>query len=680
MVNKIGPPAHKFADQRANPASGFCAKGKSHRLSVLVCSAALCLQPALGAAHAQNSPDSVPLDPAPIDPVAASPTPSDPTSAGPAPAPAVRNGEQAPAPVTQPDDGEPKPSENPGYTVRYEGVPKGLLPKFKILASVENKQRTFPTLTSLRRAARADRKAFTSALTAAGYYNGSVTSRVEIQADKKPAVVFEVSGGPAFQIVEHNITYQQQRNGTRPLTSSDAGLELSANADGVSLQSNQKAVLTSLWENGFPAARAMGFQVIADKREQTAKAIYKFESGEAAMFGQAQISGLERTRESYIEKLTTWELGSPYKKSTILDYRNQLASTNLFADIDVVPGQTDDDGTTPILVNLTERKHRTIGAGLFFSTTEGPGVRIFYENRNMFRRAETFRIDIEASEIEQSASAHLEKPLVGLPGSVFLQASFVNETTDAFDARTFDLAAGVSKRWFNNRLETRGGLALETSQIEPNNGGQDERFYFVSAPLFAIWDNENDILNPTKGVRASLSVTPYTGSESFTQIESNARTRFAWGREKRFITAFRGRLGATVGNELVDLPFNKRFFSGGGGSVRGFGFQLAGPIEVVTDIDGNVRAFPFGGRSAIEGAVEFRYGITDTIQVAAFSDIGSVSQTALPNFSERFSVGVGGGVRYLSPVGPLRIDLAFPVNPRPSDSSVQFLISLGQEF
>jgi len=116
---------------------------------------------------------------------------------------------------------------------------------------------------------------------------------------------------------------------------------------------------------------------------------------------------------------------------------------------------------------------------------------------------------------------------------------------------------------------------------------------------------------------------------------------------------------------------------------------LAGPIEEVAnpnfdpENDNPDREFnivPIGGRSVAEGGFEARYEAFENIQIAAFVDAGTVFDTPLPDFNERFFVGVGGGVRYLSPIGPLRVDLAFPLNKRPSDAPVQFLISLGQAF
>ncbi|MEO0613917.1 MAG: BamA/TamA family outer membrane protein [Pseudomonadota bacterium] len=595
----------------------------------------------------------------------------------------------APSDQAQTPDGPSKKTTKSRPKVIYAGAPKGMAAKFRILSALENDSNPFPTRASVRRAAIGDEKKFRGALTAAGFFDHEISWEITSTKPGVPEVTFAIAPGPAFRVTRHDVTYDDISEADRPSGFAALEINVSEAADGATLLSNQQQFLTKLWDNGFPTAKITGRRAIADFETGTATAQYAFTSGPKAFFGAAQLRGLSRTKEDYIRKLTTWEAGSVYDKSKTVDYRDALSATNLFSTIDVTPGPTGDDGRTPILVNVTERKHRTVGAGLSFSTNEGPGVRVFFENRNVFKRAETVRVDINVSQIEQSVAATFEKPLESLPGFVFGQGSFVNETTDAFDARTARIATGLVKTWLDERLETRGGLALELSRVIPNNGDPQEDNFFVSAPLSVVWNNEDSILNPTKGVLATLTVTPTAGTRTFTQLDTTARTRINFGPAKKFTAAVRGRVGSTVGISLDDLPQNKRFFSGGGGSVRGYGFQLAGPVDfardetgtILRDEDGDItQVVPLGGRSIVEGAFEMRYRFTDTIQAAAFVDAGTVADTVVPNVSRDIFVGVGAGVRYFTPVGPLRVDIAVPLDRREFDAPVQFLISLGQSF
>ena len=120
------------------------------------------------------------------------------------------------------------------------------------------------------------------------------------------------------------------------------------------------------------------------------------------------------------------------------------------------------------------------------------------------------------------------------------------------------------------------------------------------------------------------------------------------------------------------MPADLRFYAGGGGSVRGFGYQLAGQL----DDDHN----PLGGRSLLELSGEVRLRLTETIGAVAFVDAGSDFSSTVPDLSETLRVGAGPGLRYFSPIGPVRLDIGFPVNRRPSDDAFQLYVSLGQAF
>ena len=134
----------------------------------------------------------------------------------------------------------------------------------------------------------------------------------------------------------------------------------------------------------------------------------------------------------------------------------------------------------------------------------------------------------------------------------------------------------------------------------------------------------------------------------------------------------RTRIGSIIGQETDELPANKRFYSGGGGSVRGYEFQSIGPEDDKGD--------PTGGRSVLEVSGEVRLRVTEDIGLVPFIDGGTVSEQPFPDFDERFLWAGGLGLRYFTGIGPLRLDVAFPINGRDSDDIFQFYISLGQAF
>ncbi len=556
------------------------------------------------------------------------------------------------------------------YTVRFEGAPADIKDKLKLTSTLENGVRDYPTAAALRRAALRDIKALDDALQAAGYYNGRTSFELEPGANiQKPVVVFTIEPGAPFRIVDYEILYSDEHDG-RPLNFKDAGISPDHSAAGADLRDAQRLFLNFLWDSGYPAAEAKNRRAIANLDEDTAHAVFIFTSGPKARFGDIRAKGLKKTNPKYLSKLKTWQLGGQYERSKIVAYRDRVAATGLFSTIEVAAGAPDEAGVAPIILNVEERARRTLGAGASFSTSEGPGGRLFFEHRNIFGKGENFRAEARGSTIEQSLDFSLNKPLPSLPGHAFSNFEFSNETTEAFNARSIRVSGGIAKRWFDRKLETRSSVALETSNIEAD--GSEERTYLISVPLSVLWNSEDDLLGPTSGVRTGIVVTPYSGSQTFTQAEWTARSRVTFGEGGRFTLAGRSALGATFGSAFDGLPLNKRFFAGGGGSVRGFGFQEAGPLDSENT--------PVGGRSLIEGAVELRGKVSSNIQLTGFVDTGSVSSSNLPNFNEKFFIGYGGGVRYLSAIGPVRLDVAFPLDKRESDRGYQLYIALGQPF
>lgn len=556
------------------------------------------------------------------------------------------------------------------YDTEIVGAPDGLRDDLARVSTLAAGEREFATNAAIRRIAERDATAMERALQSAGYYAGKASVAIDRSANPDKAMVtFTIEGGARFSVSEYVIVYQDEAIG-RPATLAEADVEANGRSDGAALQEVQAKFLDALWNKGYPAAKMTGRRAEANLDENDARAVFTFETGPRATFGEIEIEGARETAPVFIEKLKTWEEGEQFERAKLVEYRDKLAATGLFGGIEVEPGAPAADGAAPIMLSVEERKRRTIGAGLSYSTSEGPGGRLFFEYRNAFHRGERARIDLQGSEIEQAFKFDFNKPLPGFPGSAFSAFEFSNETTDAFDARTVAVSAGLSRFWLDNHLETRGGVGLETSKVV--TATSEDRFYFFSLPLSATWNTEDDLLNPTKGLKTTLSLTPYTGSDSFTISEVNARTRVNFGKDDRFTAAFRGKLGATFGSSLASIPSNKRFYAGGGASVRGYGYQFAGPLDAEDN--------PIGGRSIIEGALELRARAFGDFQLAGFMDAGSVSDNSFPDFGADLFVGVGGGIRYLTPVGPIRVDVALPLEKRDADRAFQLYISLGQPF
>jgi len=183
-------------------------------------------------------------------------------------------------------------------------------------------------------------------------------------------------------------------------------------------------------------------------------------------------------------------------------------------------------------------------------------------------------------------------------------------------------------------------------------------------------------LNPTRGTVVDLSATPYAGFAndpiSFLRMSAGGSAYYSLDKGSRFILAGRTRVGSIVGEKTDVLPADKRFYAGGGGSVRGYGYQKVGPL----DSDGD----PTGGRSLFDLGAELRIRVTETIGVVPFIDGGMVTEESYPSFDEPLLWAGGLGLRYYTGFGPLRLDVAFPINGRKEDDLFQFYVSFGQAF
>jgi translocation and assembly module TamA len=247
------------------------------------------------------------------------------------------------------------------------------------------------------------------------------------------------------------------------------------------------------------------------------------------------------------------------------------------------------------------------------------------------------------------------------------------QVTPAFTSTKATLSTGLDQH-FSERMVGGVGLSYSRDRLDDDVGIAN--YSIVALPAYLRHDGANDLLNPTSGVRLGVNTAPKAivnnGNARFLSSKFSASAYQPFGAGDRFVLAEFAKLGTIVGASRDDLPRDERLYAGGSGSVRGYGFQKAGPL------DGN--SAPIGGTSSLEAGIELRGKVTDTIGLVGFVEAGSVYSTALPDLGQRLYWGVGIGVRYYSPIGPIRLDLAVPIDRRPSDNAFQIYVSIGQAF
>lgn len=415
-------------------------------------------------------------------------------------------------------------------------------------------------------------------------------------------------------------------------------------------------------------------EAVLDQESKTAELTYVLNVGDEATLGPAVFEGAASVENEYLQKLVPWKEGDCYREARIERLKTSLMESGLFSRVDSqLPEAPDADGVVPVTIILQERAHRSIKGGLSYYTDEGVGVTLGWEHRNFLGQAEKLSALLTASQIKQSLVFDFTKPyFLRNDQSLSLNTALKRQDTDAYEELGVETGAKLSRK-FGRHLSAAVGVNFSVSQIEDSFG--KETYGLVSFPTSIVFDNRDDTLDPQKGWLASLSVKPvldaFGQSDPFTKIEAGVRSYIKPVDSASFIVALRADMGTILGGDIDTIPANERFFAGGGGSVRGYGFQEVGPY-----LDGE----PSGGLSFATGSLEFRTKFTDTLGAVAFVDAGSVSETTSPDFSN-LAVGAGLGFRYYTGFGPIRFDVAVPLTERENlDQNYQIYISIGQAF
>lgn len=415
-------------------------------------------------------------------------------------------------------------------------------------------------------------------------------------------------------------------------------------------------------------------QVVLDKDNKTAEISFNITTQPESTFGDVVFEGQEQTKESYLRKLIPFKAGDCYRAEKIQSLREKIMATGLFSRVEIdQPENAPADHIIPITVNLRERASRTIRTGLSYYTDEGIGLVLGWVHRNFFGAVEKLEAKLKLSQLQQKLTFDLTKPFfLRKDQNLSLSAALERQDTDAFEELSIGSSASLS-RTFNKRLTGNTGAALKLSRITDKSTNLDENYGLVSFPNSLSFDNRDDKLDPHKGWAIRAMIEPFIDafgtSDPFIKARLSASTYY--GFSKDVVLATRANIGSIMGADIDNIPATERFYSGGGGSVRGFGYQEVGPL---TNGD------PSGGASVIEGATELRFKITDKIGAVTFIDAGNVSEEITPQFSD-FSVGAGVGLRYYTSFGPLRFDVATPLtNKENTAQNYQIYISIGQAF
>ena len=531
------------------------------------------------------------------------------------------------------------------------------------------------TLAGLRRRTDEDVERIRAVLRAQGFYASAIRTAVDSSATLAGVRVV-IETGPLYLLGEFRVRYVDGLEPDSRIDDFDAlDLHLGMPADAETVVAAQDRLLRNLGRNGHPFAKVVNRKVVVDHAETLMLVDVTVDPGPSVRFGTVEFRGLKTVKESYLARLVPWRRGAGYDQRLVDDFRRRLWNTDLFGTVSVDPLRPPGDGEAPIVVEVDERPHRTISVSASYSRDRGPGGDVSWEHRNLLGRNERLRLTAASDLVEQRLSMDFREPHFRvLDQAAIFNATGKRKDSDAFQERTLAVFGGL-ERAFAEHWSVRFGPSVDYSVLTDNDGRN--AFVIVGHPVTATRDSTNSALDPTKGSRLTMGMTPSLGmlerTIPFFTTDISVSGYLAAMSNERVVLAARARLASILGSDTEDIPASKRLYAGGGGSVRGYGFQMLGPVDAEND--------PLGGRSAVEVGFETRLRLTDSIGIVPFIEGGEIYDQALPQFDQNLRWAAGIGARYFTGIGPLRVDLAFPINRREGiDDRFQFYVSLGQAF
>lgn len=578
--------------------------------------------------------------------------------------------------------------------------------RFQALSAIEALGSEEDTVPQIAARARSDGDLLAAMLRNYGYYDGEIIRQLsggrrgfaddvdtnnEPTVDSDPRVRFDVLPGLRYSFGRVDLGKLDQLDEAELAPLLDAfristGDPLYADA----IVAGEAQLRLSLGENGYPFGEIGTPDLLVDHARREGDLTLPVDPGGRYVFGKVVSDDPEFLSGRHLGVIARFDAGDLYQTSMQADLRRAILATGLVSSVAITPRETSAPGeNTPGEVELDvafERAPlRTISGAIGYGTEDGFKLEAGWEHRNLFPPEGALRLRGIIGTREQLASVTFRRSNFRGRDQILTIDAFASDIeTEAVDARTVALRGSferVSNLLFQKPLSWQLGAEVLYSDERTRTGNGDifsDRQQYLIGSVFgsATIDASDDLLDPTSGFRltgfAAPEVSRSQGAEAY-YLRARADGSFY---QSVGSTVLAGRVAAAsiLGTDAFDIAPSRRLYSGGGGSVRGYGFQAIGPRDEFGQA--------LGGGSLVEAAFEARIqtGLLDgAVELVPFVDAGTVSRRATPDF-EVFRVGAGIGARYKTSFGPIRVDVGVPINPGEFDAPVVVYVSLGQAF
>jgi translocation and assembly module TamA len=589
------------------------------------------------------------------------------------------------------------------YTLVVEGLKEvGLEGRFRSLSALEDADGKATNGAMVSARAREDETLAVRLLRSEGYYDATALSSIE-QLPETPGqlrVVITTVPGARYALGAIAI----QGPGTVPAGLAREALPLKTGDPIVAadVEAAEANVRLRLPQQGYPFADVGLRDILLDPDTRRGDYTLPVDPGPRSTFAGFTAEGKLAFDAKHVGVLARFKRGELYDSRKVDDLREAMVATGLFRTVAAEPVRTGEiapDGTE--YVNIRVRQDagpaRSLSGTAGYSTGQGLRIEGSWEHRNFFPPEGALKVSGVAGTQEQSLAVAFHRMNAGKRDrSVLIEAEAGRRDLPAYKGYTVRLHGLVSREstpiWQKKWTWAYGAEVIatneNTSRFPPISL---KNTYFLAGLVGQLgYDASNSLLDPTKGFRLTGRINPETSLRKPTQpyIRNIIDGSVYYPATKDLTIAARTRVGSIFGASLAELAPSRRLYGGGGGSVRGFGYQQLGPkVEIPNpkfdptdpkEKDPPTIFVPTGGRSQIEFALESRYRFGD-YGVVAFVDAGQVYDSQFPKLSGmRYGVGIGG--RFYTNFGPFRADVAVPLGRRKGESKFAVYVSIGQAF
>ena len=606
-------------------------------------------------------------------------------------------------PPTQGDSDDSEKVEPVRYNLVVEGLQDiGLEGRFRDLSALEDADGEATNGAQISARAKEDELLAVRLLRSEGYYDATALSSIEQLPDTpgRMRVVVSAVPGPRYLLGKISIDGPQ----TEPANLARDSLPLKTEDPivAINVEAAEANVRLRLPQQGYPFAQVGLRDILLDPETRHGDYTLPVEPGKRSRFAGFTTEGDLAFGARHVGVLSRFKRGDLYDSRKVDDLREAMIATNLFTTVSAEPvatGEKAEDGSeyVNILVRQDAGPSRSLAATAGYSTGEGLRAEATWELRNLFPPEGGLMINAIAGTQEQLLRVRLRRNnWKKRDRSIFVQAEAGRRDLPAFKGYTTRLLAQAAREstpiWQKVWTYAVGAELIATNEAQTGfpKLSINDAFFLAGVNGQVGYDRSNSLLDPTRGFRLKAFVNPETSLREPTQpyIRNILDGSVYYPAGDSLVIAGRARVGSIFGAELGELAPSRRMYAGGGGSVRGFGFQELGPkVEVANpkfdptdpkEKDKPTIFIPTGGRSMVEFAAEARYRFGN-YGVVGFVDAGQVYESQTPRFNDmRFGVGVGG--RLYTNFGPMRADIAMPIGRRKGESRFAVYVSIGQAF